>query len=427
MSELDRRAFLTRAAAAGAGLSLFGALPAEVWASATGRSFRRSLSVSPFAEHVLAHTHLTDGVRTARTVHDLQQLYNQHGASEVYARIATRHTVNQGDARTGFAAGLQRARLARSLHMPFNPELGLWARYGDASNYQQPPDFRDYPSIRLPGPWTGLTLEEMEVALRQYGALVARQIRGTGAKVNFWDLGNEVEFGVAGVTVRPLSGGEGYRAPDKVDPAIGQMSTAGLLGMSASDRIAWLEQHLWPYVGRLFAATASGIRSIDPSARFSTHISGIFEDTAALPLAFWAAMAKAGYRPHQLGTSYYPTAGAIGGAGDRLQWLKSTATALHRRFGKPLMLAEMGYPSAHLSPRSGYPYNTPVHGYPQTPAGQRAFMAEVIRWGVSSGSLAGLRPWAPDYCVPAGWEPMSFFTVAHGAGRAKPALRAFNR
>jgi hypothetical protein len=39
-----------------------------------------------------------------------------------------------------------------------------------------PPDFSDYPSIRLPGPRTSLTLAQMESALRQYGALAARPL-----------------------------------------------------------------------------------------------------------------------------------------------------------------------------------------------------------------------------------------------------------
>ena len=50
----------------------------------------------------------------------------------------------------------------------------------------------------LPGPWNTLTLEQMERALRQYGALVARQLLGTGVRVNYRDLGNEVDWGVAG-------------------------------------------------------------------------------------------------------------------------------------------------------------------------------------------------------------------------------------
>jgi hypothetical protein len=42
--------------------------------------------------------------------------------------------------------------------------------------------------------------------------------------------------------------------------------------------------------------------------------------------------------------------------------------------------------------------------------------------GGAAGAVAGIRPWAPDYCTTPGiCEPMSLFTPA---GTAKPALAA---
>ncbi len=427
MDRLSRRQFLQQSAVAGAAIAVPSAL-APVQAAAAARcgpaSFRTSLSVSPFTEGVLRSVALTDGHLIARSVEAVQRLFMRHGATEVYARIATRRHALSSGAEMGFARGVERARLARGLGIPFNPELGLWAVYGDAEG-QPAPDFTDYPAIRLPGPWHTLTIGQMEKALRQYGELVARQIRGTGVTVNFWDLGNEVEFGIAGVATRPLTAGF-YQAPDTVNAAIGQMSTATLIGMSETDRIAWLRTNLWPYVGRLLAACTDGIRSVDRSARFSTHISGIFENTAAVPLAFWEEMAARGYRPELLGTSYYPSAGAIGGSGNRVQWLKQTAAALQQKFHKRLFISEGGYPSGRMSPP--YPYNTPVAGYPLTMGGQHAFIRDIVAWGASSGRLAGIRPWGPDLCVPSSkWEPMSYFSSSGRLARAKPALAAISQ
>jgi len=53
------------------------------------RAFRTSLSVSPFTEAVLGSLSLTDGHRTATMVRQVQQLFNRHGATEVFARVAT--------------------------------------------------------------------------------------------------------------------------------------------------------------------------------------------------------------------------------------------------------------------------------------------------------------------------------------------------
>jgi hypothetical protein len=405
-SRPSRRAFLGGAAALGAAI----AVPAV----RRGR-FRVSLSVSPFTEAVLGSLSLTDGGRSAGTVIGVQRLFNRHGATEVYARVATRKHAGSGDAEHGFARALDRARLARDLGLPLNPELGLWAVYGDIGD-QPAPDFSDYPSIRLPGPWSSLSLAQMENALRQYGALAARQILSTGVRVGLWDLGNEVEWGVAGVAVRSFRTTV-YNPPDAVDPAIGQMTAVQLLGMPEADRIVWLQRHLWPYVGRLLAAVADGVRSVERAARFSTHLANIAVQDPTGPIAFWEAMHKAGYRPHQFGTSLYPT---NGDPGDRMAVFLDTADALRRRFGRMTFFAEFGYPSGQMQPP--FPWNNGQPGYPQTPDGQYRYLHDLTARAVQTRAVAGIRPWAPDYCLASGgWTPMSLFT---GQGTAKPALAA---
>jgi arabinogalactan endo-1,4-beta-galactosidase len=387
--------------------------------------FRVSLSVSPFSEAVLQVTALSDGGYVARTVDGLQSLYVRHGATEVYARIATRRVAPQGPiADHGWQRGLERARLAGDSALPFNPELGLWAEYGDGGNYQQPPDFRDYPEIQLSGPWTDLTLQEMLRPLRRYGALVAQQILDTGAQVNIWDIGNEIEFGIAGVTVQPLTGGHDYKAPDAVDPAIGRMSTARLIAMPEQDRISWSRAHLWPHVGRLLAAVADGIRSVDPKARFSTHISPIGQKTSAIHLSFWETLKDAGFFPDEFGLSYYPGLGrSHGGPDDAFQWLKDVTTTLKTRYGRPSFIAEGGYASDVMPPP--YLFNDVVKGYPLNEDGQYRFNRDVIAWGVESGALAGYRPWAPDLCTGPGWQPMSWFKPGSEVATPKLALRSF--
>lgn len=430
----SRREFLARASAAAAGLALTPAAPA---AAAAGEPvgaqlicvpltpFRTSLSVSPFTEAVLKVTTLTDGAFTARTVRQVQDLFVRHGATEIYARIATRKIAPQGGvAEHGWAKGLERARLARDMALPFNPELGLWAEYGDGGNYQQPPDFRDYPEISLPGPWTSLTIEQMVPAIRQYTAAVAKQILATGAHVPLWDIGNEVEPGIAGVTVRPLTGGEHYQAPDKVDPAIGQMSTVQLLRMGEAERIAWCKTHLWPSTGRILAAAAQGIRSVAPEAKVATHISPIGARTPLGHLAFAETCKQAGFLPDQFGMSYYPGgAKTFGGPDDAYLWFKDTVRALKTRYGRPSFIAEGGVASGKMPPP--FTFNTPVENYPLDEAGQYAFNRDLIGWGAQSGCLAGYRPWAPDLCIGAGWAPMSWFDEQGAISRAKPVIRCF--
>jgi len=383
-------------------------------------AFRNSLSVSPFTEVVLGQIALADAVdgrvTTARTAEEVQRIFNQHGSTEIFHRFATRKDAVQIHGGTyGWALGLDRAQLARELRMPFNPEIGLFGTYGDGVFYQEPPDFTDYPQITVPGEWTSLGLEQMLPLIHEYAATVAAQILSTGVRVNIWDIGNEVENGVAGVTVRPAFPDQRYKAPDAVDPAIGQMNVLNLFAMGDEARIAWSATHLWPYVGRLLAAAAEGIRSVDARAKFSTHIGQTGMRSPEVALAFWRTVRDAaGYVPDEIGSSYYPTLGrTFFGADDMFQWFKDLATGVHNEFDRRVFIGEYGHPSAPMSnPTYGNLFNDPVPGYTISEQGQHDFTRDLISWGVETSLLSGIRPWAPDYClVSPGWQPMSFFTV----------------
>jgi len=393
--------------------------------------FRVSLSVSPFTEMMLkSGVVFTDGERVARTTEELQSLFISRGANEVWARIATRKTYRPVPVDRSLAKGLDRARLAYQLGVPFNPELGLFGTYGDI-RCQVPPDFSEYPEIQLPGPWSSLTLEEMEAALRTYGAVVARLILETGAEVRIWDLGNEIEFGVAGISVRPVpgvceepaDGKDWYRPPDRVDPAIGKMSVEELARMDPGDRIRWLRMHMWPYVARVLSAVAAGIRSVDPDARFSTHVSG---GTALNPLeslAFYRALKDGGFVPDELGFSYYPSSTD---QGDRLRDFANTLMIVKCELNRPVFIAEFGYPVDPITMGDFQHWNHPLVGYSMTAEGQAELFRDLASWGATAG-VSGIRPYAPDLLEP-GWEPMALFNLREtqfgNTAIGRPALRA---
>jgi len=392
------------------------------------QDFRVSVSVSPFTEIVLhSGTGFTDGGTTATTVEGVERLFASHGANEVYARIATTQKYRTGFGDHSLDRGLERARMAAALHLPFNPELGLFNIYGDI-RCQPAPDFADYPAIKLPGPWTSLTLDRMAAALGAYGAAAARQILATGVRVRIWDLGNEVEFGVAGVAVRPqpgncddTAGKDWYRAPDAVDPAIGKMTFQALMDMPERARIAWLEAHVWPHEARILAAVAGGIRAADPKARFSTHVSGIAATRPAFAVAFFKAIKEGGFTADELGVSYYPTSSAF--PKDRLQAFQDMARAAQREIGRPVFIAEFAYPAARM--QGIFSWNDTVAGYPETPDGQASFVRDLVGWGRREKVLSGIRPWAPDLAMP-GWAPMSLFERDGKLVKPRPALDALH-
>ena len=392
--------------------------------------FRVAVSVSPFAELMFSSGLVyTDGKATAKTVEELQKMFVSHGANEVYARIATSRKNTPGFGDHSLDRGLMRARLAKSLGVPFNPELGLFKAYGDV-RCQPSPDFSEYPEIKVPGDWTSLTIDQMLPILRAYGASAAKLILSTGANVKVWDLGNEVDFGVAGVSPQPMpdacndltSGAKWYQPPDRVDPEIGKQSVLDLLKLSEADRVAWLRAHVWPHEARMFAAVAEGIRSVDKDARFSTHVSGIIAVRPTEAEAFFKAMKEGGYLPDELGFSFYPS--STREPVDRLQAFKQTVTLVHTTFERPVFVAEFAYPSAEKVAQEGpfASWNNPLEGYPLTPEGQAKILRDLASWGVAHG-VSGIRPWAPDTAI-AGWSSFALFHLDGKIATAQPGLSA---
>jgi arabinogalactan endo-1,4-beta-galactosidase len=389
------------------------------------QEFRLSLSVSPFTEIVLkSGLSFNDGSITATTVEGVQRLFVNHGSNEVYARIATTQKYTTGFGDHSMDRALERARIAVALHLPFNPELGLFNVYGDI-RCQPAPDFSDYPMIKQTASWASLTLDRMEAALRVYGAAASRQILATGVRVRVWDLGNETEFGVAGVAVRPVLGScddtagghDWYRPPDAVDPAIGEMTFQALMQMPEVRRTGWLAEHIWPYEARLLAAVANGIRTVDRKARFSTHVSGIASTEPTFAIAFFKAMKRGGFSADELGVSYYPTSSAF--PKDRLQAFKDMAKAAQRELGRPVFIAEFGYPAATMG--GMFKWNDTIAGYPATPNGQASFLRDLVAWGKSEKVISGIRPWAPDLAL-ATWAPMSLFEPDGKVLKPRPSL-----
>ncbi|MFO0549986.1 MAG: glycosyl hydrolase 53 family protein [Polyangiaceae bacterium] len=394
-------------------------------------AFRLALSIDPFTETLFeSGASFSDGATTAASLRDLQSMYLAHGATEVFTRVSTEKAPSGSADDHSEQAALARASLARDLGLPLNPELTLSAHYGDIT-CQPPPDFSDYPEIVLPGPWGSLTLEEMAAALSQYGALVAADLLATGVTVEVWDLGNEVDLGTAGVAPEGVSCSTPWVAPDGVDSIIGTESLASLFAMSEADRIAWLSTHVWPAEARLLAAVAEGIRSVAPDARFSTHLSQ--SGSAPFAVAFYQAMFDGGFEPDQLGFSLYPTAHT---ESDRVAQFKETVDAVQTAFGRPVFIAEVGYPAG---PTTG-PFSTWTHeipNYPMNEAGQAAFLRDLTSWLAASGA-AGLRPWAPSLFAP-GWEGFALFAAegqlpvraregltAASEGLASPSTEAFH-
>ena len=409
---------------------------------ASTEPFRVALSLSPFTlnQFEAGYSFNVNG-KTATTPAQLQQIYCDLGATEMYVRLATkRHKTYKPDGSLDnttdgkpdenanahtFDQVMQTCRIAASLNIPINPEVMCAYIYMDMDGTQAPRFYKaDYPELYATNPtwasilkdgnakWEELSLADICTVLEIYGEFIGDSILATGATVNDWNLGNEANFGFAGI---------GIGMPNSFDQALAK---AGVMKryMSSLFGIGWLKNHVWKYEAQTLAAVQRGIRKayvnagLDPNkAKFSTHIATVVS-TPRASAAFFTYMLEHGYDMQTAGISYYPSAPAM--SFNKKKLLTKTVTRINKKCHLPVFIGEFSYPSQDMvGPFAGW--NSELKGYPKNQQGQMEIYRDVIAWGKDNG-LIGIRYWAPDY--EGEWYPMSMFTFENKVGIAKQIL-----
>ena len=103
----------------------------------TDEKFRYALSLSPFTSKSIneGYTYEYKG-KQINTMKELEQLYIEKGATEMYVRIATKRSVTQEDIADGekdtnanvhtFDQAMVLCQIAADLNIPINPEVSIY-------------------------------------------------------------------------------------------------------------------------------------------------------------------------------------------------------------------------------------------------------------------------------------------------------------
>ena len=420
----------------------YAALRAPTSAAAAASDFRVALSLSPFTLNQFdAGYTFKVGDQTATTPAELQLIYQSLGSTEMYVRLATkRHKTYNADGTLDnttdgkpdenanvhtFDQVMQTCRIAASLNIPINPEVMCAYIYMDMDGTQAPRFYKaDYPELYATNAtwaailkngdakWEELSLDEICTVLEIYGEFVADSILATGCTVNDWNLGNEANFGFAGI---------GIGVPNSFDQ---KLAKAGPMKryMSSLFSLYWLKKHVWCYNVKEYAAIQRGILKAYTKAgkdasnvKFSTHIATV-TSTPRATASFFSYMMQNGYDLQTAGISYYPSAPAM--SFNKKKMLTKTVTRINKICGVPVFIGEFSYPSQDMvGPFAGW--NKQLSTYMKNQQGQADIYRDVIAWGKDHG-LIGIRYWAPDY--EGEWYPMSMFTFENKVGTAKTIL-----
>lgn len=332
---------------------------------------------------------------------DLEKADIDAGATEMFVRIATKR-YDDGDLSVdGYHAAihnletcLETCEIAAELDIPINPEIMCAYTYMDGFT-PQGPDFSDYPEIDKPDKeWSEYTLDEMCSVLEQYGELVAEEVLATGCTVEYWNLGNEANFGFAGVTVG---------LETAVNP---ELATKSVYDMYALDHIGadYLKENVCKYNAQMMSALADGIKKVQPDAKFGTHVA--CQNDAYFNITYYNTLKEYGMDLDQAGISIYPTNEAANYSDDYMGDMKEVIKAVVEECDLPMFIAEYSYPTKEMTGQLDT-WDVPVPGYDLSIADQARFTADFVDWCKDNG-VSGIRPWGPD--VLGDWEPMSFFT-----------------
>ena len=390
----------------------------------TDEKFRLALSVSPFTDKSIREGYTYEyEEKQITTVEELQKLYMEKGSTEMYVRIATKKSVTSEDKTDGkidtnanvhtFDQAIELCEIAARLNIPINPEVMCAYTYMDMEK-QQAPRFHDYPEIyalQKNKDWSELSLDEMVVVLKAYGKFLATKILETGCTVNNWNLGNEANFGFAGVN---------FGLKTKVNKKL-EGVTDFMRYVYPTLNVGWLEDNIWKYNAKQFAAVKDGIleayKQLDKDSskvKFSTHIATVVMTPGACA-RYFNCLKKNGYAVDTAGISFYPSAPSLYMNPKIL--LKKTVREINNECKLPVFIAEFSYPSGEMSGDFAG-WNKEVKGYPHTEEGQASIYKDVINWG-KSHDIIGIRYWAADY---ENWGSMGLFKFNNKHGTPKKGL-----
>ncbi len=248
----------------------------------------------------------------------------------------------------------------------------------------------DVNSQPAPAEWAGLDLEERATAVRQYSFETAKHFLDQGIRLDFYEIGNEIDYGICGVFAE-------ITQPRDVES---------------------LRKDIWPSEARLIRAAVEGIRQADADAQILLHIASSTDPLLAS--AFFRAMEDFGVEYDYMGLSHYPTAFGLVAASR----LKDTLDKLTDEVGKPIFISETAYPAETPwgGQFGGWRYALP--GYPLTPEGQARWLHDFFLGMRNRGDVLGVYVFSPDFWFSGElWEPFALFD---SEGKARPGVASFN-
>lgn len=228
-----------------------------------------------------------------------------------------------------------------------------------------------------PAAWANLDFDDLVKRVQTYTAHVIKTLKAAGATPDFVQIGNEITGGMLwpdGQVKVPVSTVKVYEGDVKV----------------IQPPQPYNDARQWNHLIRLIKAGIAGVRSVttphDP-VRIIIHIDcgGDWLTTKW----YFDHLAKAGVDYDIIGQSYYPKWHGT------MQDVRNNLRNTIERYHKDVMIVETAYPSWNIHPS---PASAKYMSWPMTPAGQKEFLADLIKTvkAAPEGRGIGVIYWHPE-------------------------------
>jgi arabinogalactan endo-1,4-beta-galactosidase/endonuclease I len=253
-------------------------------------------------------------------------------------------------------------------------------------------NWSDYVKQPVPKIWEKLSYEEKLKAVETYAERVTRHFSDHGVPVDYFEIGNEIDFGICG----------------EYEP-------------EWSKRVStdYMKAAIWPREAAVIKAAEAGVRKVRPGAKFTLHLTQWWNPGYCGD--FFKTMIGSGVTVDFAGLSFFPTSDLT--KKNSLEVFLQKTQALYNVVRKPLFVCEYGYPSQATFGGQFAAWNRPVVGYALDEIGQAKWLRDFLAAIEKSGFIDGAFYWSPEWYASDMWSAFALFDAK---GNPKPALRAFS-
>jgi arabinogalactan endo-1,4-beta-galactosidase len=258
---------------------------------------------------------------------------------------------------------------------------------------------------QAPPAWAGLSVADTASVLSNYTYTTTLYFQNRGLNIELYDIGNEIELGILNF----LPDQRIYRPPD----------------VDILNDMNYMTNNVWNIEATLLKAAIGGVKRANPAARTVLHVAGLgISPGDVFVKTFFATMVSHGVPYDYAGLSHpYPQNGWFlenQPLGPWLQRLRNVVDFL-AGLNKPVIISEGAYPKDTPGISGGA-----LRDYPYTPAGQAAWLRDVLRFCGSTTNIAGFHYFYPDYfpgmTPPGNVENLQSSGLFSGDSQPAPAL-----